>query len=235
MYIYIVQSEKAENHLLNSAATDLQVTGYTTISAMKTTGSIALLGLMLLSCLSDFATAKRRASCGSYRVNGRMLVACPRNYEPVCGTDEVTYPNECSLCREVFRNQHIDKKHDGRCVKQVDCTGHVKSRNGRMTACTMEYTPICGTNGVTYSNKCHFCNAVANGLDLNVRHQGTCSEASNNSDIDCSEFQHSNKICPASYDPLCGSDGKTYGNRCLFCSAYTRSRGTLSLRHSGNC
>lgn len=43
--------EKAENHLLNSPATDLQATGATTISAMKTTRSVALLGLVLLSCL----------------------------------------------------------------------------------------------------------------------------------------------------------------------------------------
>ncbi|XP_009902985.2 ovomucoid-like [Dryobates pubescens] len=198
---------------------------------MKKTGSIALLGLMLLGCLSDIAAAQlqifnnavgqiQQFSCDVYRMSGGMLAACPRNYEPVCGTDEVTYPNECSLCTENLRNRDVTKKHDGQCVSQVDCTGYVRSVGGLMMPCTMEYTPICGTDGITYSNKCHFCNAVANGLNLNVRHRGTCSQGSNNAGIDCSEFSLSNLICPLNFDPLCGSDGKTYGNKCQFCEAF---------------
>ncbi|KAM6380478.1 double-headed protease inhibitor, submandibular gland-like [Pluvialis apricaria] len=199
---------------------------------MKTTRSVALLGLVLLSCLSDLATAQRRASCSMYQFSGKTAVACPRNYEPVCGTNGVTYPNECSLCRDVFRNRALDKKHDGRCVK-LDCTGFLRSGSGAVIPCTMDYSPICGTNGITYRNKCHFCSAVANGLDVNLRNMGACFQPGE--EIDCSQQKGSSLICTSEYNPICGSDGRTYGNKCQFCNAVSRSRGSLFLRHRGEC
>ncbi|NXY45722.1 IOVO protein, partial [Ceuthmochares aereus] len=153
-----------------------------------------------------------QASCSTYHWSGNMQHACPRNYEPVCGTDSVTYPNECSLCEEIFHNRAIDKKHDGRCVK-IDCTGYLRSTNGDVT-CTMEYQPFCGTNGVTYRNKCHFCSTVANGMDVNLRNVGECFQQ-----IDCSEQEGNKLLCMTIYNPLCGSDSRTYMNKCQFCRA----------------
>ncbi|NXJ66489.1 IOVO protein, partial [Rostratula benghalensis] len=159
----------------------------------------------------------QQASCGSYLLSGKTAsFACPRNYEPVCGTNGVTYPNECSLCKELFRNRALDKKHDGRCVR-LDCTGFLRSVGGALVPCSMEYTPICGTNGITYRNKCHFCNAVANGLDVNLRNMGACYQG--NEDINCTQQKGGNLLCTSDYNPLCGSDGRTYGNKCHFCNA----------------
>uniref|UniRef100_A0A8V5H1G8 Ovomucoid n=1 Tax=Melopsittacus undulatus TaxID=13146 RepID=A0A8V5H1G8_MELUD len=95
-----------------------------------------------------------------------------------------------------------------------DCSGYLRPIRGRMNPCSMEYMPMCGTDGITYRNKCHFCNAE---------------------DIDCGEQNGENLVCTSEYSPLCGSDGRTYGNRCHFCNAVSLNQGGLFLRHRGEC
>uniref|UniRef100_A0A8C6N9M5 Ovomucoid n=1 Tax=Melopsittacus undulatus TaxID=13146 RepID=A0A8C6N9M5_MELUD len=54
-------------------------------------------------------------------------------------------------------------------------------------------------------------------------------------DIDCGEQNGENLVCTSEYSPLCGSDGRTYGNRCHFCNAVSLNQGGLFLRHRGEC
>uniref|UniRef100_A0A8C5UCX1 Ovomucoid n=1 Tax=Malurus cyaneus samueli TaxID=2593467 RepID=A0A8C5UCX1_9PASS len=53
--------------------------------------------------------------------------------------------------------------------------------------------------------------------------------------IDCSQQKGGNMFCTSEYNPICGSDGRTYGNKCKFCNAVSRSSGALFFSHQGAC
>ncbi|XP_002744390.1 serine protease inhibitor Kazal-type 9 [Callithrix jacchus] len=57
--------------------------------------------------------------------------------------------------------------------------------------------------------------------------------------VDCSHYKKSplgeERFCYQMYDPICGSDGKTYNNDCFFCSQVKKSDGKLKFVHFGRC
>jgi len=64
-------------------------------------------------------------------------IRCVR-YDPVCGTDGVTY-----ACGEAETNcKKVEIAYKGECKVEEGCI------------CTMEYAPVCGKDGKTYGNAC---------------------------------------------------------------------------------
>lgn len=123
--------------------------------------------------------------------------------------------------------------------------------------CTKELNEVCGCDDVTYGNPC-----MAAAAGASIAHQGACKttgvacgeiggcapdefcnfppdSACGIADGPgvCTKVPPKGTACDSNYDPVCGCDGKTYGNGCeaLVAGMSVASKGECGTRPVGDC
>ncbi|KAI4467599.1 follistatin-related [Holotrichia oblita] len=147
---------------------------------------------------------------------------CWRTAKPTCGSDGKIYPNFC----------HMKSKNCGKHIFEVPmayCTSGQERRPHSIPCpvdCINEIDkPTCGSDGYIYKNDC----------ELRMLNCGSYRRVAKVDFDKCKSRQTKcQKIkCSDEFDPVCGSDARTYNNQCQLNLA-TCLKG-IQQAHVGNC
>ncbi|XP_077283226.1 agrin-like [Arctopsyche grandis] len=146
---------------------------------------------------------------------------CPSGCEneetptPVCGSDGNVYRSECDM-RKATCGQHVVVAGDAHCRNTARCG----------SPCPKGGPVVCGSDIRFYRNECEMKKDNC-GRHVFVVPLSRC--------LARFHFNGCARICPTEYDPVCGTDDKTYSNRCFLEMENCRSRSLVQWKHLGSC
>uniref|UniRef100_A0A0P5B1H8 Agrin n=1 Tax=Daphnia magna TaxID=35525 RepID=A0A0P5B1H8_9CRUS len=184
---------------------------------------------------------------------------CPPIHRPVCGSDEMTYSSTCELQRQsCLKKRNITLLYEGVCGSSEACnhfrcpTGGycVETVSGQPSChcppCGGEWDPVCGSDGVTYTNPCRLrYESCRNNKSLSIVYKGLCNGCDKKrcdfyATCETDELGRAECVCPKACGKLanaevCGTDGITYRNECELKLAACRNQQFIVVASKGDC
>nr|CAH0098172.1 unnamed protein product [Daphnia galeata] len=146
--------------------------------------------------------------------------SCPDQREsdlPVCGSDGNVYRTQCEM-KKLTCGQHVIPVALHHCTATESCN----------TQCDRKVQSVCGSDGKIYRNLCEMRGKNCGKYVYEVPMARCLALAG-------FRFTGCNRICEPEYDPVCGTDRKTYSNECFLQLENCRSRSLVIKKYHGKC
>ncbi|XP_034634743.1 serine protease inhibitor Kazal-type 5-like [Trachemys scripta elegans] len=192
--------------------------------------------------------------CSEYRsqIDANGDLTCTKENDPVRDSSGRQHSNKCLMCAEKFKQEAQRGIHFGRNTQQPTVNSlHGKSTN--QNSCSQSGgTSPCSANGQAAQGNSGLnggCGGVQQGTAPYGGDCGTQSGSNGRANqgvgngiiipVDCRRILHGIKgeaiLCRNSWEPICGTDGKTYSNRCVLCSEMRRTGNGITVMSEGEC